>query len=100
MTPEKRTKLSGMVRQLVHGEMPLLERLLTHRVMLMLDAADEIRGELSKAQQFREFYKRRCEALQAVQDKMRDPERKAVCDILANGSTDALTPNAGNQRGA
>ena len=23
-------------------------------------------------------------------DKMRDPERKAVCDILANGSTTAL----------
>jgi len=33
---------------------------------------------------------RRCEALQAVQDKMRDPERKAVCDILANGSTEAM----------
>lgn len=33
------------------------------------------------------FYKRRCEALQAIQDKMRDPERKAVCDILANGIT-------------
>lgn len=39
----------------------------------------------------RDFYKRRCEALQAVQDKMRDPERKAVCDILANGSTTALS---------
>jgi hypothetical protein len=35
----------------------------------------------------RNFYARRCEALQAVQDKMRDPERKAVCDILANGET-------------
>ncbi|MDE2107271.1 MAG: hypothetical protein KGL39_59285 [Patescibacteria group bacterium] len=41
----------------------------------------------------RDFYKRRCDALQAAQGKMRDPERKAVCDILANGSTDALTPN-------
>lgn len=33
------------------------------------------------------FYRRRCEALQSIQNRMRDPERKAVCDILANGST-------------
>ena len=38
----------------------------------------------------RNFYARRCEALQAVQDKMRDPERKAVCDILVNGFTTAI----------
>lgn len=35
-----------------------------------------------------EFYRTRCEALQEIQDKMRDPERKAVCDILANGFTE------------
>lgn len=34
-----------------------------------------------------EFYRRRSEALQAIQHHMRDPERKAVCDILANGQT-------------
>lgn len=58
-----------------------------------LDATDAKRKELERAQASRDFYKRRCEALQAVQNKMRDPERKAVCDILANGSTAALTSN-------
>lgn len=33
------------------------------------------------------FYKLRCENLQKIQNKMRDPERKMVCDILANGYT-------------
>lgn len=37
--------------------------------------------------QSRDFYARRCEALQAIQGQMSDPERQAVCDILANGST-------------
>lgn len=39
-----------------------------------------------------EFYRRRCEALQAIQSQMRDPERNMVCDILANGNT-FVTPN-------
>ena len=34
-----------------------------------------------------DFHQRRCEALQACQSKMRDPERTIVCDILANGFT-------------
>ena len=46
--------------------------------------------EIDRLRNSRDFYKRRCEALQAAQNKMRDPERKAVCDILANGSTSAL----------
>jgi len=33
------------------------------------------------------FYRRRCEALQAWQSSMRNPERVIVCDILANGFT-------------
>jgi hypothetical protein len=36
------------------------------------------------------FYAQRMDALQKIQSKMRDPERKAVCDILANGSTDVF----------
>lgn len=31
------------------------------------------------------FFKSRCDALQACQSSMRDPERTMVCDILANG---------------
>jgi hypothetical protein len=34
-----------------------------------------------------DFYKRRADALQQWQSKMRDPERTIVCDILANGCT-------------
>lgn len=44
-------------------------------------------SQMETLQASRNFYARRCEALQAVQGKMRDPERKAVCDILANGET-------------
>ena len=47
-------------------------------------------AEVERLKDSRDWYSRRCDALQAVQDKMRDPERKAVCDILANGSTTAL----------
>ena len=32
-----------------------------------------------------EFYRKRCEELQKNQNRMRDPERQMVCDILANG---------------
>ncbi len=35
----------------------------------------------------RDFYQKRCDALQSWQSKMRDPERTIVCDILANGFT-------------
>ena len=33
----------------------------------------------------REFYRKRVDALQKAQSKMRDPERTMVCDILGNG---------------
>ncbi len=63
-------------------------------------------GEYFSAHQVQEyasgvmyFYKRRCDALQKWQSKMRDPERTIVCDILANGCTlepagDRYTPPA------
>lgn len=34
-----------------------------------------------------DFYRCRCEAIEAIQSQMRDPERQMVCDILANGKT-------------
>lgn len=43
--------------------------------------------ELRRLCESRDFYKLRCGALQAIQASMRHPERKAVCDILANGKT-------------
>jgi NTP pyrophosphatase (non-canonical NTP hydrolase) len=46
-----------------------------------------IHTALERLERSRDFYKRRCDALQRVQGKMRDPERKWICDILANGQT-------------
>lgn len=42
--------------------------------------------ELADLKSSLDFYKRRCDALQACQSTMRDPERTMACDILANGS--------------
>lgn len=44
-------------------------------------------ARIEKLEQSVEFYKSRCDELQRVQKRMRDPERKLVCDILANGHT-------------
>ena len=52
---------------------------------------------LARAMDSVDFYRRRCEALQKAQNHMRDPERKMVCDILANGET-YVTPNTKIQR--
>ena len=38
----------------------------------------------------RDFYKRRCEALQRAQSHFREPERTWVCNILANGQPTAF----------
>lgn len=54
-----------------------------HKLLL----AGMISEELSKQRQHTEFYQKRCDALQQAQHHMRDPERKMVCDILANGMT-------------
>lgn len=50
------------------------------------DAMDEVRERMASLQSSLDFYKSRCDALQACQSTMRDPERTMVCDILANGS--------------
>lgn len=64
--------------------------------------------ELKELRHTAAFYKRRCDALQAWQSSMRDPERVVVCDILANGFTldppfagdryGGLLPNVGAER--
>lgn len=43
--------------------------------------------EIESLERSLEFYKKRAEMLQCWQSSMRDPERKIVCDILANGFT-------------
>lgn len=47
-------------------------------------------AELSEVVASRDWYKRRCEALQEAQAEFRDPERQIVCDILANGRRDRV----------
>lgn len=49
--------------------------------------AEPLLQELEELRQSVAFYKRRCDALQEWQSKMRDPERTIVCDVLANGCT-------------
>lgn len=46
-----------------------------------------LQEQLDDALQSLDFYRRRVEALQQWQGKMRDPERTIVCDIIANGHT-------------
>lgn len=48
---------------------------------------DALRQERDEARKESEWMERRLTALQAQQRVMRDPERKMVCDILANGKT-------------
>ena len=67
------------VQQGAAANMHVTKRLLKH--------GTETLSEITRLQQSRDFYKRRCDALQSAQTRMRDPERKMVCDILANGLT-------------
>lgn len=48
--------------------------------------AKEVR-ELAEAKRRADWFENRCNTLQLAQTNMRDPERKMVCDILANGKT-------------
>lgn len=52
-----------------------------------ISTMEEYELELAELTRKVEFYKRRADMLQCWQSSMRDPERKIVCDILANGFT-------------
>ena len=54
-----------------------------HELQPSFDDVDELNRKIT-------FYSKRMDMLQCWQSSMRDPERKIVCDILANGFT--LTP--------
>lgn len=59
-------------------------------------ASGEWREEIDRLNQSVAFYERRCDLLQMWQNKMRDPERTIVCDVLANGDT--LPPDQAGDR--
>lgn len=65
--------------EMVDGEPPM-------ECLTVGDVRDALR-EFRRIEQEAAFYRRRCEALQQWQSRMRDPERTVVCDILANGFT-------------
>ncbi len=67
-------KRSGAWSPLYLGSSPALE-----------DTTKSLQEQLHEAQLSLAFYKNRCEQLQTAQNRMRDPERTIVCDILANG---------------
>ena len=48
---------------------------------------ETVADAMARLEHSESFYRRRCEALQAWQSSMRNPERVIVCDILANGFT-------------
>jgi hypothetical protein len=52
----------------------------------MEEAADALERERRRT----DWYRFRCEALQQALNGMRDPERKMVCDILANDIDDEV----------
>lgn len=58
----------------------------TEPTLGVVETLREAVKRLAELQTSLDFHKRRCDALQACQSTMRDPERTMVCDILANGS--------------
>ena len=59
----------------------------TSKALTAITAFAQLEAMVGEQEQSLAFYKRRCDALQQWQSKMRDPERTIVCDILANGCT-------------
>lgn len=75
-----------------HGRMCVVERVRDRYLIPKIQEfsqklADALNIQLQSSQTSCEFYKRRVDALQAWQSKMRDPERTVVCDIIGNGFT-------------
>ena len=72
---------------LVEGWVKKIQPLVNKRMELttkILSRPDPL-VEIADLKQSLTFYKKRCELIQKYQSKMRDPERKVICDILANG---------------
>jgi hypothetical protein len=46
---------------------------------------EDMKARIAELEDSVRFFAIRCEELQEIQSRMRDPERQMVCDILANG---------------
>lgn len=62
---------------------------------LIIDSLVEAEKELRRLNRKVSFYRGRFVLLSQLQNRMRDPERTMVCDVIANGS---LLPDPQNQR--
>lgn len=72
-------------------ELAVLDRLQKPHLVLNWQMADELFADaakvLARLEHEASFYRRRVQALEQWQSRMRDPERTVVCDIIANGFT-------------
>lgn len=110
MTPEQTLDwLAEQHKSQCNEDRPVQEWIRSMKSMLPAPVQEPVSGYIKKIEDLiqerddacssRDFYKRRADALQEWQSKMRDPERTIVCDILANGHTleptgDRYTPPA------
>ena len=89
--PDARLAFEPLVSRLRERRTIIGDDVGSHHYRLHQEAADAIERQRKAL----DFYRRRCELLQAHQASMRDPERTLVCDILANGQ---LLPDPAGQR--
>jgi hypothetical protein len=83
--PGLKDKEDLMVSWFANAMMAMHDHVKAQPAALVAEVAD-LQKQLEDTKQSLAFYKGRCDALQACQSTMRDPERTMVCDILANGS--------------
>jgi hypothetical protein len=69
------------------GQPTATEYLLTFDVEALTEERNELEAEIERLRESVAWHERRWAELQKQQAQMRDPERKMVCDILANGKT-------------
>ena len=60
-------------------------RCLTKADIVRVPTKDSQQARIAELEDSVRFFAIRCEELQEIQSRMRDPERQMVCDILANG---------------
>jgi hypothetical protein len=80
-------ELITVIKQALAAPVPSDSGLTNRYTETQPSPVQELEEQLKDALESLDFYRRRVEALQQWQSKMRDPERTIVCDILANGQT-------------
>ena len=65
----------------------MIETRLQDHIEMLVEKYGSVRSaaRIAELEDSVRFFAIRCEELQEIQSRMRDPERQMVCDILANG---------------